>query len=194
MCPHCKTKCSFFGKGANHDFVLFCNGCDKGVYFQMPDSRCFPDEYQHTIPIEIDDIVDYYPKNVPYVDQAIPKDVADDYLEAIKCRGVLASKAVVTQCRRALQNACTLNGAPNSDLINQIDDLYNRRIINPTLKDVAHTIRMIGNWGAHPQKDPLKEVAPSDADEVLQFTDEFLDEVFVRPMRIKNFKAKKGIT
>jgi hypothetical protein len=86
-----------------------------------------------------------------------------------------------------------LNGAPNADLIIQIDDLEKRRIINPTLKDMAHTIRMIGNWGAHPQKDTLKEVTYSDASEVLEFTGEFLDEVFVRPARIKNLKTKKGI-
>ncbi len=177
----------------NRDFVLFCNGCEKGVYFKLPDTFVIPDDYQQTIPIDRQNVVDYYPRNVPSIDQAIPKEVADDHLEAIRCQSVSASKAVVTQCRRALQNTCTLNGAPNADLIDQIDDLYNRRIINPALKDMAHTIRMIGNWGAHPQKDTLKEVASSDATDVLEFTGEFLDEVFARPARIKNFKAKKGI-
>lgn len=117
----------------------------------------------------------------------------DDYIEAIKCEGISAPKATVAMCRRAMQTTCILKGSPNGDLINQIDDLEAKRIINPTLRDMAHTIRMIGNWGAHPQKDPLRDVTPEDASEILKFTSELLDEVFVRPARIKDMKTKKGI-
>lgn len=61
------------------------------------------------------------------------------------------------------------------------------------MKEIAHTIRMIGNYGAHPQKDLLREVTSEDSSEVPKFTSEFLDEVFVRPARIKSLKTKKGI-
>jgi hypothetical protein len=67
------------------------------------------------------------------------------------------------------------------------------RIINPSMKEVAHTIRKIGNWGAHPQDDPLKDVALDDALELLKFTSEVLDEVFVRPARLDALRKKKGI-
>jgi len=76
-------------------------------------------------------------------------------------------------------------------LIEQIDELESKRVINPSLKDVAHTIRKIGNWGAHPQGDPLKDVTLDDASEILKFTSEFLDEVFVRPARLDALKQKK---
>ena len=82
---------------------------------------------------------------------------------------------------------------PKLYLINQIDDLEAKRIISPTIKDVAHTIRKIGNWGAHPQNDPLKDVTLEDAKELLGFTSEFLDEVFVRPSRLSTFRKKKGL-
>lgn len=71
------------------------------------------------------------------------------------------------------------------------DELETKRIINPSMKDIAHTIRKIGNWGAHPQDDPLKDVTLDDASELLEFTSEFLDEVFVRPARLVALKAKK---
>ena len=194
MCPHCQTKCSFIGKGIGNSFVLSCIGCGKGVYFKLPSNYNIPDEHSDTIPINTENIVDYYPRLIPHIDPAIPKEIADDYSEAIKCESVSASKATVTQCRRVMQNTCILSGAnPKADLIDQIAELESKRIINPTLKDMAHTIRMIGNWGAHPQKDPLKEVTPEDASEILKFTSEFLDEVFVRPARIKNLKTKKGL-
>ena len=194
MCPHCKTKCSFLGKGTGSSFVLSCTGCNESVYFKLPDNYGIPDEHKDLIPINIESIADYYPRLVPNIDPAIPKEIADDYGEAIKCDGVSASKATVTQCRRAMQNACILRGAnPKNDLLDQIDELESKRIINPTLKEIAHTIRMIGNWGAHPQKDPLKEVTPEDSSEVLKFTSELLDEIFVRPARIKSLKTRKGL-
>jgi hypothetical protein len=176
------------------NIVLFCNGCKKGVYFKLSDNYNISDEYENVINIETENIVDYYPRLVPEIDPAIPKEIANDFGEAIKCDSVSASKATVTQCRRVMQNACVLMGANSKkDLIDQIDEIESKRIINPTLKEIAHTIRMIGNWGAHPQEDPLREVTPEDSSEILKFTSEFLDEVFVRPARIKSLKTKKGL-
>ena len=45
--------------------------------------------------------------------------------------------------------------------------------------------------GAHPQTDPLKDVTLDDASEIINFTSEFLDEVFVRPARLDALKQKK---
>lgn len=90
-----------------------------------------------------------------------------------------ASRATVTQCRRAIQNACVSAGDNSkADLIDQIDELESKRLISPRLKDIAHAIRMIGNFGAHPQRDPLKDVTFDDATAILEFTSEFLDEIF----------------
>jgi hypothetical protein len=52
---------------------------------------------------------------------------------------------------------------------------------------------MIGNWGAHPQDDPLKDVSLEDASEIVEFTSEFLDEIFVQPARLAALKNKKQI-
>lgn len=193
ICPHCHTKCSFFGEGIGDSIVLWCNGCSKGVYFRLKNYD-LPKEYEQTIIIDANKIDGHYPRRVIAVDPSIPKDIADDYSEATRCIDVKASKATVTQCRRTIQNTCVLKGAnPKVDLIYQIDELESKKIINPGLKDIAHAIRMIGNWGAHPQKDPLKEVTFDDALEILKFTSEFLDEVFIRPARLKALKIKKGL-
>lgn len=117
----------------------------------------------------------YYPRKLIAIDPSIPQEIGDDFDEANKCLSVEAKKVTVTMCRRALQNACVLTGAhPKTDLFSQIDELESKRIINPSMKDVAHTIRMIGNWGAHPQDDPLKDVTLDDASEIVEFTSEFL--------------------
>ena len=190
MCPHCNTKCSFGGRGVGDSVVLYCRGCRKGVYFRFSGLE-FPDDNESTR-VEAERIVDYYPRRVLTIDKSIPKEIGDDFDEANRCLGIEAKKATVVMCRRVLQNACVLKGAKaNSELFKQIDELEDKRIINPSMKDVAHTIRMIGNWGAHPQGDPLKDVTLDDAFEIVRFTSAFLDEVFVRPAKLEALKQKK---
>jgi len=190
MCPHCNTKCSFGGIGQGDSVVLYCRGCGKGVYFRL-DGYDFRNG-DITVRVETERVRDYYPRKVLTIDSAIPQEIGDDFNEANRCLGVEAKKATVAMCRRALQNTCVSKGAnPSEDLFRQIDELGSKRIINPSMKDVAHTIRTIGNWGAHPQCDPLRDVTLDDAFEIAKFTSEFLDEVFVRPARLDALKRKK---
>jgi hypothetical protein len=190
MCPHCNTKCSFGGIGQRDSVVLYCRGCGKGVYFRL-DGCDFPNE-DITVRVEAELIRDSYPHKVLTSDPAIPQEIGDDFNEANRCLGVEAKKATVAMCRRTLQSSCVSKGAnPSEDLFKQIDELESKRIINPSMKDVAHTIRTIGNWGAHPQDDPLRDVTLDDASEIAKFTSEFLDEVFVRPARLDALKRKK---
>ena len=193
-CPHCSTKCSFYGEGIHDTVTLWCTGCGQGVYFKLEGYE-IPEKYNQAIHIDPPErIIDYYPKRAISTDGSITKEVADDFIEASKCLDVGAPKATVAMCRRTLQSTCETAGAnPKDDLVNQIDDLESRRVINTGLKNIAHTIRVIGNWGAHPQQDLLKGVTLDDALEVLKFTDEFLDEVFVRPARLTALRTKKGL-
>jgi len=178
--------------GMGDSVVLYCRGCHKGVYFRL--GGCDFKEEGMSVRVEAERVKDYYPRKVLTIDPAIPQEIGDDFDEANKCLGVEAKKATVTMCRRVLQNACVSKGAsPNTDLVKQIDELESKRVINPSMKDVAHTIRKIGNWGAHPQDDPLKDVTLDDALEIVEFTSEFLNEVFVRPARLDALKQKKKI-
>jgi len=192
MCPHCSTKCSFSGKGVGDSVVLYCRGCHKGVYFWLK-GYAFEDD-DRTARVDAEKVTDYYPRQVLTIDSAVPPEIGGDFNEASRCLGVEAKKATVVMCRRVLQSACVSKGAnPKKDLAEQIDELESQRIINPSMKDVAHTIRMIGNWGAHPQDDPLRDVTLGDALEITRFTSELLDEVFVRPARLDALKQKKKI-
>jgi len=193
LCPHCLTKCSFAGDGNKDTIVLWCVGCHNGVYFRLRNYD-IADEYKEIVRVQPEYVVDYYPRRVITMDPSIPKEIADDYDEANRCNDVLAHRATVAMCRRSLQSACISKGAdPKVDLIDQIDELETKRVINPSMKEIAHAVRMVGNWGAHPQEDPLKKVTSDDAIEILKFTSEFLDETFIRPARLATLKAKKGL-
>jgi hypothetical protein len=133
-----------------------------------------------------------YPIDKPKdtVDGAVPKAIADDFAEAMRCQFILAYKATVTMCRRALQAAVLEKMAsPDRSLIHQIDELAEKGVITNPLKDMAHVIRLTGNVGAHPDEDGLKNVTDEDAEDILQFTKEFFHHVYVMPAKLKSRKS-----
>lgn len=129
------------------------------------------------------------------VDEAIPSPIKEDMEEAYKCQAVQAWRAAVTMARRALQNICLDKGAPatrtitpksgipkeiKNDLINQINWLYDERIITKDLKDWAHEIRTVGNSGAHPgEAEDTQPVIEQNANDILSLAEAFCGPLYV---------------
>ena len=138
-----------------------------------------------------------YPIDKPKdtVDAAVPKAIADDFAEAIRCQWILAYKATVTMCRRALQAAVLeMRASPERKLLHQIDELATKGVITNPLKEMAHAIRLTGNVGAHPDEDGLNDVTDKDAEDMVQFTKEFFHHVYVMPAKLKARKPKPEAT
>ena len=113
----------------------------------------------------------------------IKTDVLMDYKEALKCMSIGAYRAACSMFRRSLQSSLIVLGAnPKDDLIKQINSLT---LLPADIKDWAHQIRIFGNWGAHPDKDQLKEVEDSDAEEVHDFISKFFMYTFIMPEKVK---------
>ena len=70
----------------------------------------------------------------------------------------------------------------------QIDELADKGIITTGLKELAHTIRVIGNDGAHPNE---LDVDEQDSKEVLELAEQLLDLIFVSPARVKEIQEKR---
>jgi hypothetical protein len=91
--------------------------------------------------------------------------------------------------RRSLQGALVKLGADSRlDLIKQIESLDN---LPKDIKDWAHQIRIFGNWGAHPDKDNLKDIDSSDVAEAHDFTSKFLLYMFIMPEKVKLSREKR---
>lgn len=137
---------------------------------------------------------EHYPVNNPeeVVEKTIPVGVRDDYVEALRCRTVLAYKATVVMCRRSLQSSCKNLGAEGAKLIHQIDDLATKGTITAALKDMAHDIRKLGNEGAHPDQDGLGDVIKDDADDIIEFTRQYFEHVYVMPAKSAEFKKRRA--
>ena len=65
----------------------------------------------------------------------------------------------------------------------QVDDLSQNGKITESLNDFAHAVRLSRNIGAHPDKDGLKDVSKTDADDIIEFTRQFLHLVHVMPAK-----------
>jgi hypothetical protein len=75
-----------------------------------------------------------------------------------------ASKAAATMARRALQQTLIEKGADKSkNLYDQIVYFEKEGLLTPDIVNLAQGIRFLGNYGAHPESDPLKDVTLEDA-------------------------------
>jgi hypothetical protein len=82
-------------------------------------------------------------------------------------------------CGRALEAACIdLGSDPEEKIGTQIDSLANARKITASLKDMAHTIKLGRNRGAHPPEDGETEILNEpEAGALIGFMREFFHHV-----------------
>jgi len=183
-CPHCKTlvDAQVVAHAAN-SYILKCLSCE---------NRCFAEDrgwIDAKTKKQVYNVV--YPVAPPKDDPTIPPEVQRDYIEAVMCHNIGACRATAAMCRRTLQTSAVQKGASKKRLIDQIDELLAKNIISPQLADWAHEIRLWGNIGAHPDEDGLEDISADDAQEIMDFTTEYLEHVYSMPARIQAQKTKR---
>lgn len=149
--------------------------------------------------------LDHYPLGRPNdsVDPDVPKDIAADFAEALRCQWVGSYKAAVAMCRRSVEAACHDLGATGKNLYQKIDDLASRGVITDPLKRMAHRIRLTGNEnlhgkadaaGAHFDDDDLKIMREKDAIAMITFTKEFFHHVYAIRALLEQYENPQGET
>lgn len=194
-CPYCHAvstfSCVFSVKGNynNHIFpfsLWSCHNCDKAI-FATHESTLY--DHVATDYLKINQI---HPSKEPLVDERVPEGIAKDFIEATKCFNISALKASAVMSRRTIQKMCLNLGADKSKkLYEQIDELKNTSKLHPDLAEIATEIRFLGNGGAHPIDDGLDEISAEDTKEILDFTGELLDDLFIRPQKVLAMKKKR---
>ncbi len=199
-CPHCGAKVHIeklwsahhsFESGDVEFYVIFrCKPCKKLLLrtFVFKQNR-----YTNKTNLEVAGWDEKFPvaldTELSKIDlQYIPEEVFADYKEALKCRAIGANRASCAMFRRALQSALVELGAKDGDLINQIDLLGS---LPTDIKDWAHQIRIFGNWGAHPDKDKLKEVDADEVAEAHDFISKFFIYTFIMPRKVEESRKKR---
>lgn len=128
----------------------------------------------------------HYPSGIPddSVAKEVPEEIAREFSEAVRCRGVDAYDATVEMCRRALETSCLQLGAdPSTAIESQIDWVANQGRITAFLQAMARKIRLAGDRGVHPGT-PL---TAEEADAVIEFTREYFQNVYVTPAKMDKF-------
>ena len=190
VCPHCNYP-SYFQMVTNLQTRLLgitrymrcvaeCQNCQHAILLV---GRGSGDTFQYS---------SHYPAGKPndILPDEIPQRIGEDFKEALRCQFVDAHRATATMCRRALQASCQELGADGDRLIKQIDDLATKGKITAALTEMAHTVRLTGNIGAHPDKDGLEDVSPEDASDLIDFSRAFYEHVYVLPSKLLKMKER----
>lgn len=194
-CPYCENKTlkTIFADNERteilpkHGFVVReCSYCER---FSFVDVLYCKSKHGDSYPI----IAHKYPsKNQTELDnKAIPEKVKVDFLEGLKNLENNCFKSACVMFRRSMQNAVIELGAgKRKKLEKQIDELEKKRIITPELKELAHTMRVVGNKGAHPLKEEFDELTSEDAIEMASFLKEFINYAFILRKRLQDKKER----
>jgi len=95
----------------------------------------------------------------------VPQEVLHEYIEAVKAYNVGAYRAAVVMARRALQQAVEDKGASKKRRLHeQINELFEKGLLDKATKSLADGVRYFGNYGAHPREDLLSQVTKDDAE------------------------------
>lgn len=201
QCPHCGARahiealwndCHTLRNRDVEFYVVFrCKPCRKLLmktchFKQNPytdQEKLSFEGWDEIFPLSLDDQLGREEK------EFLPTEIRKDYEEALKCQSISAHRASCAMFRRALQAALLIIGAdPKLDLIKQIEALS---VLPADVKDWAHQIRIFGNWGAHPDKDNLKDVGDDDVSEAHDFMSKFLLYMFIMPEKVKLSRQRR---
>lgn len=183
-CPHCEAKCQF---------SILCGPsectADSSVQQGWMCSNCSGViSTRYVRPQGPNDAI-VFPlrKTVPQIKtDKLPEQIRTDYLESLKNYDNSCFISAVIMCRRVIQQSCLDKGATKTNLFDQIEELN----IDSNLKLLAHRIRFWGNTGAHPDILLGENVKELDAKIAIDFTEKFLQYVFVIPKEIEEIGGK----
>ena len=204
-CPHCERHAAFetvtktymesthvIVVGTHIVGALRCVACNNYILGIL---KMVPARYGGFTPV----YQCHYPAGKPFQldNEDIPKNIIEDFNEALRCQSVDAYNATPEMCRRALQASCLSLGAdPKLTLQKQIDWLAAQGKIIVSLREMAHKVRLGGNLGAHPPDDPSQEsrLGPEEAEAIVTFTWEYLKAIYVTPSQLARFDFSRSVS
>ncbi len=132
------------------------------------------------------------PDDIDLSSPPVPTEIQMDLKEAGLCFSVGAPRATVVLCRRALEGVADNLKANGRTLSQKIESIYERELITKPVYEASTEIRVFGNYGAHPGKDLLEDIDSDLAEDVLYFTREVVDDVYVKPDRLERLQRRRA--
>lgn len=132
----------------------------------------------------------FIPRGQPQPMNGLPDEIQEDRREAWSCFYGGDYRAAVIMGRAAIQRAVRELEAKGAGLKAEINDLEQRRIITPFLKEWAGEARIAGDDAAHPED--LGKIDGDEAEESLRFMDAFLEHGIALPAARDARKAARS--
>ena len=126
----------------------------------------------------------------PEASEDWPPTVQRFWVQAKESLRVETWDAAAIMARSALQFAVRDKGAVGKGLYAQIEDLANKGILHPLMKDRSHEVRELGNDSAHPHTE-APATAPQDARDIVQFLDFLLLYLYDLPKRVSDYRQRR---
>lgn len=137
-----------------------------------------------------DAVLSWYPLNPSgKAFEDVPGSISDAASEAYKCFSVDAYRAAMMLARGVVEAVAKHQGHASGTLFAKIEAMGEARQVSPLTVETAHEIRQVGNDMAH--GDFIVPVDKDDCQDVLNFMDALLDEVYIRPAKLNQFRQQR---
>jgi uncharacterized protein DUF4145 len=193
ICPHCDKPSSY----AVHGHVRVAGG-SPGDKWDLP-TMVMLASCEHCYGLVVvgreyfsghgyDDPYVLWPERERPLNPAIPAGLREDHGEARTCFKAKAYRAAVVMVRRLLEGVCRENQIEDRNLHRALGELKARGVIDDKLLEWAHSLRAMGNIGAHYGV----TVSRQDAEDAIQLSEAILDYIYVLTAKFNEFKARKA--
>lgn len=118
------------------------------------------------------------PELILGVSRKIPDEPRQALESAVRCLEIGELTAAAMLCRRCVQSALKIKGIPDGTPLRMIHIAHAKETLTELAKKQAEAITFMGNKAAHPQDDPLLNLADSDIRQGLQMLRRILLEIF----------------
>lgn len=119
----------------------------------------------------------------------VPEHIASAADEAHRCHSIGAQRAAILLGRSVVEATAKDKGCDEGGLAAKIDALETAGHIRNLIAETAHEIRYLGNNMAH--GDFVEPATTDQAEDVLAFMDEVLNEVYQAPARVQARRATR---
>ena len=195
ICPHCAVASTFQpvavhaeSEGQKMVFyvVLKCNyaPCRKNVYV-----RTTKDQHD-TQQRPSDDLTIFPPRDVAKPHPALPRPIAEDWIEAQRALEVGAAKAAAVMCRRVLYGVPLDKKCKEHPLHEGLQQLAQREKLPSVVENWLNEIKEEGHDAAHPHR--ALYVSTENVSETMEYTRELLRFVYVEPFELQARLARKA--
>ena len=191
-CPYCdKTMVFSLPEYAFHDGQIGCEHCHRksrlriGGYFSdygytvATSEPVWKDGHSLTTGgrlLSIEPVVP--PELIVGGSEKIPDGPQQDLESAVRCLEIGEYRATAMLCRRCIQSALKIKGIPEDSPSRMINIARQRGTLTELAKKQSDAVTFMGGKAAHPEDDPLLNLAESDIRQGLQMVRRILLELF----------------